>query len=91
MPTMRPSRRTGPSALSAGRSAQELAQVRIMPDCADDGSLLAIIDDDIGLPIEVCLIDGIFIAARGGFSFFETRRFEDMIAALNQEIDDCWK
>lgn len=62
-----------------------------MPDCADDGSLLAIIDDDIGLPIEVCLIDGIFIAARGGFSFFETRRFEDMIAALNQEIDDCWK
>jgi hypothetical protein len=64
-------------------------KVYVTPDCADDGSLLAIIDDDIGLPIEVCLIDGLFIAARGGLNFARTRRFDDIIVALNQEIEDC--
>jgi hypothetical protein len=50
---------------------------------------LAIIDDDIRLPIEVTLIDGFFIAARGGLNFARTRRFDDIMIALNQEIEDC--
>ena len=82
-------KRNGLSTTHLTWMAQQLSQVGVMPDCADDGSLFAIIDDDIGLPIEVCLIDGLFIAARGAFCFAKTRRFEDIIVALNEEIDDC--
>ena len=69
--------------------AQRLGQVCVTPDCADDGSLLAIIDDGIGLPIEVSLIDGFFVAARGGLHIARTRRLDDILIALNQEIEDC--
>ena len=82
-------KRNGLSVQHLTSMAQRLDQVYVTPDCADDGSLLAIIDDDIGLPIEVCLIDGLFIAARGGLNFARTRRFDDIIVALNQEIEDC--
>jgi hypothetical protein len=58
-------KRNGLSSRHLAWIAQECGQASVVPDCADDGSLFAIVDDDLGLPIEVCLIDGLFIAARG--------------------------
>jgi hypothetical protein len=82
-------KRNGLSTTHLTWMAQLLSPVGVMPDCADDGSLFAIIDDDIGLPIEVCLTDGLFIAARGGLCFAKTRRFDDIMIALNEEVEDC--
>ena len=82
-------KRNGLSVKHLTSMAQQLGQVYVTPDRADDGSLLAIIDDDIGLPIEVSLIEGLFIAARGGLNIARARRFDDIILALNQEIEDC--
>ena len=82
-------KRNGLSVKHLTSMAQQLGQVYVTPDRAEDGSLLAIIDDDIGLPIEVYLIDGLFIAARGGLNFARSRRVHEIILALNQEIEDC--
>ena len=81
--------RNGLSAWHVRLMAQQLSHVRITASRADDGSLFAIIDDDNGLPLEVCLSEGLFIAGRGGQSFAKTPRFEDIIVALYLEINDC--
>ena len=81
--------RNGLSAWHVRLMAQQLSQARITASRGDDGLLFAIIDDDNGLPLEVCLREGLFIAGRGGQSFAKTSRFEEIIVALYLEIDDC--
>jgi hypothetical protein len=81
--------RNGLSAVHLRLLAQQLSDVQIDVEWGDDGSLFALIDDDQALPLELCLKNGFFIAARGGQSFAKTRRFVDIVLALSREINDC--
>lgn len=82
-------KRTGLTETHFRLLADQLRNVSIWAECADDGSLLAVIDDDNMLALEVGLRDGIFIAARGGQTFAHARRFAEIVGAISQEIENC--
>jgi hypothetical protein len=81
--------RNGLSATHLRLLAQQLNHVQIDVEWSDDGLLFATIDDDRGVPLEVCLKNGLFIAARSGQIFAQTRRFVDIVLAVSREINDC--
>jgi len=81
--------RNGLSAIHLRLLAQQLNHVQIDVEWSDDGLLFATIDDDRGVPLEIGLRNGVFIAARAGQTFAETRRFVDIIRAISREINDC--
>jgi hypothetical protein len=81
--------RNGLSATHLRLLAEQLHDVYVDVEWSDDGLLFAKIDDDRGVPLEVGLRNGLFIAARGGRTFAQTRRFVDVVLAVSQEISDC--
>jgi hypothetical protein len=82
-------RRTGLTEMHFRLLAEQLRNVSVWAECADDGSLLAVIDDDNVIALEIGLRDGIFIAARGGQTFAHARRFAEIVLAVSQEIENC--
>ena len=81
-------KRTGLTEIHFRSLAEQLPNVSIWAECADDGSLLAIIEDDNVLALEVGLRDGIFIAACGGQIFAQARRFAEIVLAVSHEIEN---
>jgi hypothetical protein len=81
--------RNGLSATHLRLLAEQLSDVHIDAEWSDDGLLFAMIDDDRGVPLEVVLKNGFFIAARAGQTFAQTRRFGDIVLAVSREINDC--
>ena len=81
--------RNGLSATHLRLLAQQLNHVQIDVEWSDDGLLFAMIDDDRGVPLEVCLKNGLFIAARSEAIFAQTRQFVDIVLAVSREINDC--
>jgi hypothetical protein len=81
--------RNGLSATHLRLLAEQLNDVHVDVEWSDDGLLFAMIDDDRGVPLEVGLRNGLFVAARGGRTFAQTRRFVDIVLAVSQEINDC--
>ena len=82
-------KRNGLSATHLRLLAQQLNDVQIDVEWSDDGLLFAMIDDDRGVPLEVGLRNGVFMAARACQTFAEARRFADIVLAISREIDDC--
>jgi hypothetical protein len=81
--------RNGLSATHLRLLTQQLNDVHIDVEWSDDGLLFAMIDDDRGVPLEVGLRNGFFIAARAGQTFAQSRRFVDVVLAVSREINDC--